>query len=239
MYHNLVIGYGEIGKAICEVFSGIYWMDWLDVNEENLSEQANYKAIHVCIPYSDNFIGIVNDYIKRFNPHLTIVHSTVPIGTTRMLKGAKVHAPVRGRHENLAVGIRTYKMHIGWVSQREYELAWNHFSPVVKTRFVNDYETTEAAKLLSLIQYAFNIEFARYAKEVCDKWNLGYEQVVKDYTSSHNIGVQKIDGRNYIKPILEPPEGKIGGHCVLNATRILNKQVGDNFLRTILAKSGE
>ena len=60
---QLVVGFGEIGKAVHKVFRTIYRVDWIDIDKEELTKDARYKAMHVCLPYTDNFINIVNSYI--------------------------------------------------------------------------------------------------------------------------------------------------------------------------------
>jgi hypothetical protein len=108
----------------------------------------------------------------------------------------------------------------------------------IEAVFQKGYETTEAAKLLSLLQYGMNIEFARYAKRICDIYGLSYTTTVKAYTRTYNEGIVA-DNPNLVKPILDPPDGKIGGHCILPAIRILNTQSSDDILKNILERNDE
>ena len=86
---NLVIGMGEVGKAIQQILG----CDSINSNFDNLKD---YDTIHICFPYSDEFIEQVKSYQETYKPSLTIVHSTVPVGTCKKL-GA-VHSPIRGIH---------------------------------------------------------------------------------------------------------------------------------------------
>jgi len=234
---NLVIGHGEIGKAVCSVF-GIE--AWVDLDRKGTAAPGGYGIMHVCIPWTKDFVKIVEEYIKAYWPELTIIHSTVPIGTTRLLSGFKVHSPVRGRHDRLAEGIKDeYQSHIGYSKLEERDMIREYYiSHTIHAGMMhNKYEVTEAAKLLSLLQYGVNIEFARYAKSVCDRYGVSYGESVSGYTESYNEGIREIDP-NLTKPIMQPPDGKIGGHCVLPAIKILNGQIADNLLSSILVANG-
>lgn len=195
--------------------------------------------MHVAIPNSDKFDTIVNAYIDTYDPMLTIIHSTTSIGTVRKLKGNKVHAPVRGRHDRLASGIKEdYLNHIGYGHPQEMELARDYYTSkgITNVLFFDKYETTEAAKLLSLLQYGVNIEFARTANVICQRYGLDYEDVVNKYTKSYNNGIQKYNPE-LVKTILTPPKGRIGGHCVLQGVQVLCKENPDNLLTTILERN--
>lgn len=233
----IVIGYGEIGKAVAEVFK---IQDWIDITKRNTNKDA-YDILHVSIPYSSNFADIVNDYIDVYKPIVTIVHSTVAIGTMSKIKGDRVHAPVRGRHDKLALAIMTFTMHIS--SNADPILVRNYFEGAgINIEFTFPFEVTEAAKLLSLLQYGMNIEFARYAESICSLIPIitkerAYKLAIEAYTRTYNKGVFELEGTKFFKPILSPPKGKIGGHCVLPAIKILNEQVPDNILKGILEKN--
>ncbi len=62
--------------------------------------------LHICIPVpnKNKFIEIAKSYIEKYQPKLTIVNSTVPIGTTMELYkqcgGLIAHSPCRGVHKN-------------------------------------------------------------------------------------------------------------------------------------------
>lgn len=228
---RLVIGHGEIGQAVAKVFE---ITDWVDLYENNFNK-SKYDVLHVCIPFSNKYTEVVNEYIKTFEPQITIIHSTVEIGTTRKINGLKVNSPIRGRHKELHIGLRQYCLCYGYEKKEEMILADKCFKRHIReVTSVNGYETTEAAKLLSLLQYAVNIEFARYANSVCKSNDIDYDVAVKGYTHSYNSGVRNIDNPGLVKTILDPPKGKIGGHCVLPACNILSKSNPSNLVNAIL-----
>ena len=72
MRHDLIIGYGEIGHAVREVISPeahIY-----DPKVKSGKPPTSINVMHICFPYSENFIQQVQDYILRYN------HFTQPFG---------------------------------------------------------------------------------------------------------------------------------------------------------------
>src|SRR3990167_1189192 len=108
---DLIVGLGEVGKALKEVLSERYEVDGLD--KENTKLKDGYDVIHICIPYTIDFVDEVLKYqllYLKLNG-LTIIHSTVPIGTSKKL-GA-VHSPIRGIHPNLKQGIKTFTKYFG------------------------------------------------------------------------------------------------------------------------------
>ena len=232
---SVIIGYGEIGKAVGDFFD---IPDFIDLNQSRRS-QMHYDYMHVAIPWSKTFVQDVSQYIYEIEPQLTIVHSTIPLGTTRKLMGPKVHFPVRGRHTNLAKGIKDYEAFIGYNSIYEKRIMEEYLDGLgMEVTYCKGYECTEGAKLLSLLQYGMNIEFARYAKEICDRWNISYTQSVKLYTESYNDGILE-DNPQLVKTILDPPSGEIGGHCVLPAIKILNENDPSKILKSILERNDE
>lgn len=232
---SIIVGYGEIGKAVREVFCDTgNPFDIVDLDINEFDPKKKYQWMHVAIPYSKDFVQIVNNYVDTIKPYGTIIHSTVPVGTTRKIKGRRYHAPVRGRHADLARGIKSYEMFVSAENMPDQQDILVYFSSrgIVCNAYAY-FEITEAAKLLSLLQYGINIEFARYAKKLCEKHDLDYDFVVKKYSESYNRGIQ-YDNPLLAKTILEPPEGKIGGHCVLPAIQILNNDVEEGILKRIL-----
>src|SRR3990167_1823225 len=97
---HLVIGLGEVGKAICAVLQDnpknmVVGLDKGDV------DSRQYDVIHICFPYSRKFKKQVRQYCQHYLKirGLVIIHSTVPVGTTESLDQIDaVHSPVRGVH---------------------------------------------------------------------------------------------------------------------------------------------
>jgi len=111
---SLIVGYGEIGRGIFEVLNDAYegFVFKRDI-EEPKEEIPKIDYLHICIPYSEKFVDIVKEYERKYDPKYTIIHSTVAPGTTRQLGHHAMHSPVRGKHPDLAGGVRTFIKSIG------------------------------------------------------------------------------------------------------------------------------
>jgi hypothetical protein len=65
MAHDVIIGYGEIGKAVQKAISpdaNIY-----DINRRNFRIGPVF-VMHICFPYSDGFVKQVIDYMTQYEP---------------------------------------------------------------------------------------------------------------------------------------------------------------------------
>lgn len=107
-----IIGYGEIGQSLHKVYEG-YDVYIKDTNLNINQDLTQCDILNICIPYMENFIDIVNNYISQINPKLCVIHSTVAPGTTKKIKGRVCHSPIRGLHPNLDIGIKTFLKYIG------------------------------------------------------------------------------------------------------------------------------
>ena len=169
---HIVCGYGEIGQAIGSLISGLKMSIYsrgrfhtLQVHDPEKgmklspTNQYNCYVLHICFPYAGpEFIHHVKEYMEVFEPTITIIHSTVPVGTTRKIGGAVVHSPCHGLHPNLAEGIKRFPKQIGYL-----KVADGAEASAVMTSLGVDYvqlceaEESEFTKLACSIQYAWNI----------------------------------------------------------------------------------
>ena len=79
----MVVGLGEIGNPLLEVISRRHKTIGVDIAPP-AEPPGDIDVMHVCYPYKiKDFIGETARYIKRYNPSLTVIHSTVAVGTTR------------------------------------------------------------------------------------------------------------------------------------------------------------
>lgn len=216
---HLVIGNGEIGSAIAEVLEA----DVIDKNED--AESETYEFIHICFPFSDDFIHLVEEYQRTYNPNYTVIHSTVPVGTSKIL-GA-VHSPVRGRHPNLEPGVRTFAKFFGGlgasVCAREFEELG------IETVISENSEDTEAMKLWDTTQYGVNIVLEKIIHKYCEENGLNFDIVYTKANETYNQGYEELGEPQFKKFILEHSEGPIGGHCVLQNLPLLDEPKIEQF----------
>jgi hypothetical protein len=228
-----VVGFGEVGRGIAALYD--YEVHAEDpAKDMEIPDDVKLSVLHVCTPYFDGFENMVIELFFRHCPDCTIVNSTVPVGTTeRIGRNVKriVHSPVRASHPNMEQGLRHYVKFIGADDNKTGLAAAYYFKEVgVPVRVVAGSRTTELAKLLDTTYYGTCIAFHKYAKGLCDREGLNFEDVMTEFNRTYNIGVLGLDKANFARPVLYPPEGPIGGHCVVPNIRLLEAQYGPILL---------
>ena len=240
MKNVLVIGLGEVGNALCQVIedSGKYTLFKRDMEDIKIDEYID--IMHICIPYTENFVGIAADYIKKYNPKLVVINSTVRPGTTKAIydktKKIMVHSPVRGKHPQIKEGLLLFVKFVGPVDKKSGEDAREHFESLgIKTEVMKSPMETELGKLFGTTYYGLCIAYHQEMERICKKFNADFKQAVTRFNETYNDGC-KIVNPNAIRPVLYP--GFIGGHCVMPNIGILKMDVKSDFLDAI-EKSNE
>jgi len=218
-----ILGYGEIGKAIATFYKSPKIKDL--TRDDGL---FGVDVLHVCIPWSDSFVKILEKEIKQVKPKLVIIHSTVVPGTTKKLglkfPGMVVHSPVRGVHPHLAKGIKTFVKYVGADNKKAGLAAKRHLETLgVKTQVFSSSTATELGKILDTTYYGLCIAWHGEMKKICDKMGVDFERVVTDFNTTYNEGYAKLGKHNVIRPVLFAPQKYIGGHCVVPNTKLLKK----------------
>lgn len=236
-----ILGHGEMGSAIARICREAQ----LEVLIRDLTfDQIKDKKVdflHVNIPEKDNkqFIDTIVESIKELSPGLTIINSSVKVGTCRKIQkltGADiVHSPVIGAHPHLYESIKFhFPKIIGPVNKNSFKKAYLHFKALkLKIEIFDCAETSEAAKLLDLVHYAWDIIFCKWIKEVCSNLDLNFDQVYTKYNNIYNKGYSKLRS-NVKRPILIPMDGPIGGHCTIEGTILFDKTYTNRFTKFIL-----
>lgn len=227
-----ILGYGEVGKALCNVYKEKGFKPAvMDLDKHN-KEFAELGVLNVCIPDSPKFVEIVTDVVREFlrEDGVVIIHSTVAPGTTHKVEQKLIkrglsniavgHSPIRGIHPNLEGGIKTFVKFVGADRSSSVSRICEHLSNNLGLRVegFTPAETTELGKLLSTNYYALCIAFHGYAKEWCDKYKVNFDEAVTRFNKSYNEGYTKLGRKNAVRPVLYPPQdmgGKIGGHCMI------------------------
>jgi hypothetical protein len=226
-----ILGYGEIGKAISQFYKKPLIKD---LNRDD--GLLGVEILHICIPWSDKFVEITKKEIKKIKPKLTIIHSTIALGTTKKLadkfNGMVVHSPIRGVHPKLYRGIKTFVKYIGADNKKAGKMAEKHLKSLgIKTKVFYPSATTEALKLWDTTQYGWFIVLNKEIKKWCDENGLDFEAVYTDANKTYNEGYKKLGRPEVVRPYLKYLKGKIGGHCVIPNCRILNSEIAKFILR--------
>ena len=217
-----IIGLGEIGSSLFN----IYKQSGIKVYTRDIDSNINcdIDILNICIPGGlDNFIDIVKEYRDLYNSKLVIIHSTVPIGTTRKIDKA-VHSPVRGIHPNLAEGIKTFVKFIGYNNDTDRDMCIEHYDQLgIKHHAIKSSEASELAKLTSTTYYGLCIAWHGEMKKICESAGISFDEAVTTFNKTYNEGYKALDKPEVIRPVLYPPEGVIGGHCILPNVEILKR----------------
>jgi len=225
-----ILGFGEVGQALAKFYAK---PKIKDLNRDDGLEGV--EILHVCIPFTDSFVKTVKREIAAVKPKLTIIHSSVAPGITKKIGGMTVHSPVRGVHPKLHEGIKTFVKYIGADDKKTGNLAKKHLESLgLKVKVFYPSATTELGKLLDTTYYGLCIAWHGEMKKMCDKLGVDFDAAVTDFNTTYNAGYTKLGKKNVIRPVLYPPEGGIGGHCVIPNADILTKHFKSNFLKLVL-----
>ena len=222
----VVVGLGEVGKPLQELLSERYDVVGIDIKPpvEPIKRPA---VLHVCYPFEiKDFVGETARYIQMLEPDLTIINSTVGVGTTRAVAeraGAPVvHSPVRGKHIRMLQEMRSYQKFVGALDPKAGDEAAKHFKSVgLKTKVLTSPEATELAKLTETTYFGLMIAWAQEIERYCDQSGANYDEIVSFY-----------DEIKFFPPVKYFP-GIIGGHCVMPNIEILSRFERSQILEAI------
>ncbi len=227
-----VLGIGEVGSAIVKILSNKFEVLRKDVNFDEINNHS-IEGLHICLPFSDQFSELVLNQIKKSKPKLTIIHSTIKVGTTKSIaekvNSSVVHSPVMGTHPNLDIDMKNFIKLIGPTSDISGKLAATHLKKAgFKVHILNSSDETELGKLLDTTYFGWNIIFCKLVGKLCEETGLNFENVYTQFNQIYNQGYKK-SKPNVIRPVLKYKypkdiDGGIGGHCVIPNAQVLNDQ---------------
>lgn len=229
---TLIIGEGEVGKALYEILKEKYRCYTVDVKDAETEAVEKVDFMHVCIPYSIQnsflFIDEVKRYQNLYKPKFTVIHSTVPVGVSRLLNAC--HSPIRGMHPRLEESIRMFVKFVGGEGADEVA---DYFKQVgLKVQICRDSKTTELAKLLDTLYYGVCIEYAKEAEKLCRKYRVPFSEAYTLFNQSYNEGYVKLGYPEYQRPVLQPIQRKIGGQCVVPNLDLLRSKFS-KFIKSL------
>jgi len=231
---NVIVmgGLGQVGKAIADVIldsrrADVHILD-KHPDFDSPPERLKYEFLHVTIPYTDYFLEAVRKAVRKYQPKYVIIHSTVPVGTTRRIGWYAAHSPVRGNHPNLMDGVLRFTKYIGAHDMRTRVDCAYHLKEIgLKVEVWEKAEDTELMKLLCLSRYLNDLAFYETAFKTCRKFGVAPIKMLQ-WTYTYNDGYR---GTKYVRPELSFPGGKVGGHCVMPVSKMLAGQTGYVFFR--------
>jgi len=244
----LIIGLGEVGHALYELFkeNGQFDVYGFDISEEKMEEiigrkqelPKNVDVMHICYRCTEQkkFIQATVEYIKKVNPKLTIIESTVHPGTTQKIYEASktpiVHSPIRGMHKTLETmknDIRFWTKYIGAIKREWADQAREHFEKLgLKVKILKSPIETELAKLFETTYRAWMITCFQEMHRISRHFGADFNEVVDMIEDIHRARLNK--------PLHYP--GVIGGHCLIPNCKLLLDKYDSEVLQLIL-KSNE
>jgi len=239
-----ILGYGEIGYGIGEFYvSPIQVKDKKKLGSVILKNNikvedfsSDLDVLHVCIPWSKGFIEIVKREIEESKAKLVFIHSTVKPGTIIQLGDNVVHAPNRSSHPDIYKQMKAFVQYVGFDNEKIGIEAGKYLEQEfgLKVKLVKNSINTELGKLLSTTYYGLCIAYHGEMQRLCDEYNADFDAVATDFNYTYNQGYAKLDKFHFIRPTLYPPEGGIGGTCVVPNCEILKEFFDSKVLDLVL-----
>ena len=222
---SVVVGLGEVGRPLLDVLKRAHRVEGVDLPARDITGSVEF--LHVCYPAEiKDFAAITAGYVKRYRPEVVIIHSTVPVGTTRglgeLVPVPVVHSPVRGKHARMMEELTHYVKFIGAdrpvVGQR---VAAHLEAAGMKTKVLASPEATELAKLTETTYLGLLIAFAQDVDRMGRAVGVSYSDVASFY-----------DEIGYLPRVGFFP-GIIGGHCVIPNVALLKRRFQSELLDAI------
>jgi UDP-N-acetyl-D-mannosaminuronate dehydrogenase len=210
----VIVGLGEVGKPLMQLISEHHKVIGVDITPPE-EDPRGADVLHLCFPFQvKDFVGEAARYIELVKPRLTVINSTVEVGTTRKVAekaGADVaYSPVRGKHARMLDDLRKYTKFIGGSSSVVADETAAHFQSLgLKTKVLSSAEAAELAKLTETTYFGLMIAWAQEVERYADRVGARYEEIVSFYDE---IG---------FFPSVKYFPGVIGGHCVMPNIELL------------------
>ncbi len=243
MKKNVIVGLGEIGTPIYKLLSKNFLSVGYDLNE-NLMDVKKFKKyentetifLHICIPFSKKFISNVQKIVKKFDPEIIVIHSTIsPNTTTKLqsrLKIPVIYSATRGVHKRMLFDLKRYTKFFAISSNAPRKnFAVSEFKKLmkkngVKTEQMSKPETLELGKIVCDTSYlGWLINYSQLSNMIAKQYDVNYDEMWKFSDEIH-----KYLGN---RPKMFP--GFIGGHCVIPNLDLIHNQTLD-LIKDINAK---
>lgn len=229
----IVIGLGEVGAALLAVLQNTYGdrVVGYDIREGEKPTEF-FDQLHICLPYFEDFVRQVNAYKSFFQPAITVIHSTVPVGTTAKVLGMTCHSPVLGDHTNMRSSLSHF---FKWVGGPGAGLAAEFMGEAgITCRVVEKSEETELLKLFCLAKFGLAVAINKLEAQAFEKYGLDPADITA-WDHNHNAGLIGVGKGLLGRQIINPQPGPIGGHCVVPGVRLLADAFPHPLLSGVLA----
>jgi UDP-N-acetyl-D-mannosaminuronate dehydrogenase len=220
----IILGMGEVGRPLFEILNRTY--ECLGVDITPIEAKQPCSVLHICYPFQiKDFVGTTASYIQRYKPALTIINSTLAVGTTRKVQdrvdSPVVYSPVRGKHAKMVQDMLYYRKFVAGFNAQSAQLAAQHFTGAkFGVEISRTPETLELSKLLETTWLGVLIGWAQDVERMAADCGASYDDV--------NAFIKEID---FLPAHVFP--GRIGGHCVMPNIAILRNRFSSKFLDAV------
>lgn len=245
---DVVAGLGEIGKPILQLISKSTPVMGYDIDQKLVDQKLVIKYgkletrfLHVCIPFTKNFVRNVMALYKKFYPESIVIHSTISPNTTKQIQEKLpipiIYSATRGVHRRMLYDLRRYtKFFAVDPSAPNAKWAASEYSKAlakcgVKTKMMSNPITLELAKIVcDTSYYGWLINYAQLSNMIALKHKVDYDEMWSFADEIH-----KFLGN---RPKMFA--GFIGGHCVIPNLDLINdailnliKEINDDYARVL------
>jgi UDP-N-acetyl-D-mannosaminuronate dehydrogenase len=209
----LVVGLGEIGGPLLKILAETHHAVGRDIEDRPVD---GVKVLHLCFPYTSDFVSSASRYIALYEPGVVVVNSTVIPGTTREIQEKTgvpaVYSPVRGKHARMTDELRRYRKFVAGISAQAVALVEAHFAAAgMTTQRMSSPEALELAKLLETSYFGILVAWAQEMDRFAGAVDADYWETIDFF--------EEID---FLPPVGFQP-GYIGGHCVMPNLELLEQ----------------
>jgi len=223
---EVVVGLGEVGRPLLNILSRASDCAGVDLAPVDIHRRCS--VLHICYPFQiQDFVATTADYVAKYAPLLTIVHSTVAPGTIRKVEvaiGDKriAYSPVRGKHVRMEADMLRYKKFVAASSPEVAQSAAAHLQKAgFRTATFRTPEIGELSKLVETTYLGLLVAWAQEMERFAARYGASADEV--------NAFLQEID---FLPSHIFP--GHIGGHCVMANIEILRSTFDSQFLDAIV-----
>jgi len=97
---------------------------------------------------------------------------------------------------------------------------------------------TEFLKIRSTAKFGINLVWTDYENSIAQDIGMSYG-AIKTFDEDYNNLYAELGLPEFSRYIIDPPNGKIGGHCVVPNAELLNKQYPSELLEMIIEMGEE
>ena len=229
---DLVIGLGEIGVPILNILEKGEDVIGYDIDPTKMNSKK-YQALkekpilflHICIPFTKNFVSTVVNLAKVKKPKAIVIHSTIEPYTTQKIQKLidipVIYSATRGVHKRMISDMKKYtKFYALEKSAPNKKWASQNYSNLlkkcgIKSKKMSDPITLELAKIIvDTSYYGWLINYAQLSNMIAKKHKVDYDEMW-----SFADEIQK-----YLRNRPKMFPGFIGGHCVIPNLSLINEE---------------